>query len=140
MPFQQLTSNQLVGHMSAQQLSLALNSYGISLPAGVDGTSSLGSVKVFMPESRLRVVARASAAYGVAETAALILRYQGAAGADVDQAIVTLAVANVAGAGEFIVFDGPINRIPVGSVLQLNVDYTAGTPNDPAISLTLELY
>lgn len=140
MSFQQLTSGQLVGHMSAQQFSLAVNSYGVHLPIGVDATISLGSVKAFMPSNRLRVVARASEAYGVAETTALILRYQGAAGANIDQAIVTLAVANVPGAGEFVVFDGLINRIPFGSVIQLNVDYTAGTPNDPAISLTLELY
>lgn len=140
MPLKKLTSNELVGHMSAQQFSLALNSYGVHLPIGVDGTTSLGSVKAWMPSSRLRVVARASEDYGAAETTALILRYQGAAGANIDQAIVTLSVANVPAAGEFVVFDGEINRIPVGSVIQLNVDYTAGTPNDPAISLTLELY
>ena len=132
MPFQQLTQNQLVGHMSAQQLSLAHNSFGLSLPVGVDGTHSLGSIKVFMPQSRLRLIVRASEDYGVAETLGLVLRYQGADGANVDQALTTLAVANVAAAGEFEISDGPINRIPVGSVLQLVVDYTAGTPNDAA--------
>jgi len=139
-PFQQLTSNQLIGHMSAQQLSLALNSFGVSFPSGADDTTSIGTVKVFQPLARARVIIRSDGVYGAAETVAYILRYQDAAGADVDQALVTASLSNVTGAGTFQVADIEINQIPVGSVLQLNRDYTAGTPNDPVTSITVELY
>lgn len=147
MSFQQLTSNVLVGSMSSQQLSLALNSYGVAYPgAAASDATSLGTVKAYQStagdpaKAKVRVITRSDGVYGTGESTAYILRYMDDTGTDVDQAIGTATLTNVTGAGEFEITDALINQIPVGAVLQLVRTYTAGTPNDPATAVTVELF
>lgn len=141
MSFKEVNSNDLVGSMSKQALSLALNGGGFYNEAGVDGTEQLGVIRSGMVQGKARVIVRASEAYGVAETLAMDLVYETAAGAQVTVALPTLAVANVSGAGEFEVSAGvDVGLIPVGTAVRVDLDYTAGTPNDPRIAVTIELF
>lgn len=143
MSFQQITANTLIGSMSAQHLSLALNG-GAAVVANSSVAVVLGSIKSFMPGGKAggkgRLIVRADGVYGAGESSVLVLRYQDDTGSNVDQALGTLDATTVTGAGEFTIFDGNLPRIPVGAVTQLVNTYTAGTPNAPAVSATLELF
>lgn len=140
MPFQEINVNNLIGYMSAQALSLAVNGGGVAITTAADARFDIGMVRAPMPEGLARLVVHADGIYGDSETMSVDLRWQGADGAVVSTELVTLDETNVTGAGEFEFDRVDVSKIPVGSVISLVVDYTAGTPNDPVLTLAVQLY
>lgn len=140
MAFQEINVNNLIGNMSVQALSLAVNGGGVAITTAADARFDIGMIRAPMPEGLARLVVHSDGVYGAAEGMDVDLRWQDADGAVVTTELAALDATNVTGAGEFEFDRVDVSKIPVGSVISLVVDYTAGTPNDPLITLALQLY
>ena len=140
MAFQASNVN-LQHHASSKAFSERVNSFGVHLAAGADATTSLGVVRAKPPAGLARIIVRADAAYAAGESNAFSLTFLNASGSAVTKALATASAANVGAAGEFVLAEDVPVEIDAGAVAALVADYTAGGgPNDPAVSVTIQLY
>lgn len=94
-----------------------------------------------MPQGKARLVVRSSDAYGSGESLVVFVFWQTSDGASGGSEVAVLDENTVPGAGEYELVEGfELGRIPPGTVVSLTTFYTAGTPNDPSVSLALQLY
>lgn len=140
MAFDIVNTNNLVGSMSPENLSLALNGGGIHILTNTVGAQeqSFGAIRCPIPAKTAKVRITAEGALGVGEILVLSLRYMTSAGVIVNIVGITLNNGNVTAAGtqESDVLD--VTGIEVGDVVELVYVYTAGTPNDPQFSITVQ--
>lgn len=140
MAFQGINVTSYIGAMSPQALSLAVNGGAATVVTHANAVLDVGLVRALLPEGLARLVVRADGVYGSSEELAVSLRWQGADGTVNTTLLATLDDTTVTGAGEFEFDKVDVTKIPIGAALSLSVAYTAGTPNDPDITLALQLY
>lgn len=140
MSFREINVTNYIGAMSPQALSVALNGGGATITTHATALLDVGLVRALMPEGLARLIVHADSAYGSGESLIVSLQWQGADGTVNKTVLATLDATTVAAAGQFEFDRIAVTKIPPGSVVSLSVVYTAGTPNDPDITLALQLY
>lgn len=138
MAFETVTSNALVGSMSPEQMSLAINGGGIHYATGASSSDSLGPLRALVPAKTAKIIARADDGYGSGESLVLSLRYMTAAGVTVNVTGITLDATTLAAAGEIESGNLDVDGLLVGDVVELVSVYTAGTPNNPEVSVAVQ--
>lgn len=142
MPFQEINVSTYIGAMSPHNLSLAVNTVSAAVVANAtEVIRGIGVVKAPPPQGKVRLVVQSDGVYGSGESLAVVLRWQNPADGTIETpAIATLDAATIPGAGTFEFEVTPALPIPVGAVLSFSNTYTAGTPNDPSVSLAAQLF
>lgn len=139
MAFEKVTSNNLVGSMSPQNLSLALNGGGIHYPANASGRTTLGLIRCPIPGKQVKIFVTADAAYASGESLVVSLRYQNSAGVEVNLAVDTLDDTNITGAGTFESAFIVTGDLEVGNIVEVvHVYVPGGGAADPAISISIQ--
>ncbi len=138
MAFQAITSNSVIGSMSPVGFSLLANSGGTAFINNATDVLPISTIKAPMYVGSAKLVATTSDAYGSGESLQVDLRVQRQDGSVLTLTLATLDEDTVKAAGT-VEFDVPVGKLPVGSVVSLSNTYVAGTPNNPSVSLALQL-
>lgn len=142
MSYQAATPNTVVGDMSPSALSLALNTLGVFIPVLTTEVRDWGFISVAVPKGFLRLIIRAEEEFGDNESLALALQYQDRNGVAVNNALVTLTLADISSSGEFTILNNfPISKIEPGTTVRLDLIHIPGAfANIPDLDIIGQVY
>ena len=142
MTFETSNASTTFGHQSAHAASLALNPGGTYIVTNSSGLFQIGVVRTPMPQGKVRLVVRRGAAeFGAGESQTVLLRWLLPDGATQQTTLATLDASTVPTSGETVVAEGvDVGQIPPGTAVALDTVYVAGAPNDPSLSLAIQMY
>lgn len=138
--YQVPNASTLYGELSPHYLSIAQNTMGVAYPSNGSGTTSIGAVVVEPPERLLQFHVRGSDAMGAGESLVLTASFLDADGVTIVSNGVTVDATTLPAAGDAKLFDAVPFAAPAGTVVSLTRVYTAGSANNPAIAVVMQLF
>jgi hypothetical protein len=122
--------NQVFGHNAPRMQGAALQTFGVHQATTASATFDLG-VAVLATSVVQKFVGRFDGAMGSGESQSAVLQYRDESDAVVALDTILFDENNVTAAGEVSGTLTSTAEIPAGSLLQIALTYTAGTPNAP---------